>query len=286
MRTALALLALAACTPGETHDTADDWPEGLARLAPLSDGECPDLSEPGRSTFSSGGKERRVHVYFPEHKPADMPVAFFWHPLGATANMITNIIDFGVLADRHDMAFVIPQALSEEPYEWGFYADDGMYDGVLYDDLRTCLSQELAVDLERVSTMGMSAGGLWSSWLTVRRADTLSTAYVMSGGTGQVVYYETPAEPIPVLVMWGGPDDTYSLGARTVDFEASSIHFSEHLQADGHFVVECLHDDGHTIPLDALGSFPAWLKAHRFGKESPYASGDLGDLPRWCYVPG
>jgi predicted esterase len=283
MRPFVFAFALAGCVP-EAEVT--DWPEGLAPLTPLSSGECPDLTEPGSHVFVSDGVERRVNLYFPRFWDPGMPAIFFWHPLGATAAMVGNLIQAQTLAENHEIAVIMPQSLSEEPYEWAFYADDGGHDGVLYDDLRTCLVEQLQVDPERITSAGISAGGLWTSWMTMHRADTLATSLVMSGGTGQVVYYTPPAADIPVLVMWGGEPDTFELGTHTVDFNQQSIEFSQQLQEDGHFVVECNHGTGHTIPFDGFPVIPNWLLAHTWDEESPFASGDLGDLPDYCLIPG
>ncbi len=287
MRAALPLLStvvLFGCAEPEV-ELIDDWPEGLAPLQPLSSGACPDFETSGRKTFVSGGIERQVHVYIPEYRRADMPALFFWHPLGASAGMVANLMRAQTLADQFETVFVLPQAQSDEPYEWQFYVDDGGLDAVLYDDLRACVVQELGVDPLRVTSAGMSAGGLWNSWMTMHRADTLATTLVMSGGTGQVVYYDTPNADIPVMVMWGGEADTFSLGARTVDFHAQSVQFSERLQADGHFVVECDHGEGHTIPLTGIGVIPAWLTSHVFGEPSPFEDGDLSSFPDYCTIP-
>jgi len=276
-------VALSACVP-EAEVSA--WPEGLAQLAPLSSGECPDFAEPGRQTFVSNGIQRSVNVYFPLGWDPGLPVVFFWHPLGASAGQFANAIGAQNIAEQADVILVMPQASFEEPYEWAFYVDDGANDSVLYDDLRTCVVEHFGADPERISSAGMSAGGLWTTWLTMHRADTLATSLVMSGGTGQVVYYSEPAADIPVLVMWGGESDTFQLGSRTVDFAAQSVQFSQALQDDGHFVVECDHDTGHTIPIDGIGVIPAWLLAHTWNEPSPFESGDLTGLPAYCRIPG
>ena len=267
MRLFVVAVALAGCVPEEE---ITDWPAGLAPLAPVSDA-CPDFSEPGSKVFVSDGVERRANVYFPRFWDPGMPVIFFWHPLGANATMVGSLIQAQTLAEMHEMVVVLPQSLSEEPYEWAFYTDEGAHDAVLYDDLRTCVVEHFGADPERISSAGMSAGGLWTTWLTMHRSDTLATSLVMSGGTGQVVYYTEPAADIPVLVMWGGESDTFQLGSRTIDFASQSEQFSEALQGDGHFVVECDHDTGHTIPIDGIGVIPAWLLAHEWNEPSPFA---------------
>ena len=285
MRSLPLILALSACAPPETEVEVD--PNAPAALVQPSNGDCPSITGTGVVDLKSNGRDRQVRIYVPDGDDGeDAPVVFFWHPLGATARLMAQYFDFQILADAHEMIFVLPEATRDAPYEWAFWLDDGGDDAVFYDDLRTCLVRELGADVRRVHTAGMSAGGLWSTWLTVHRADTLASSLVMSGGTGQVVYYETPAQPIPVLVMWGGPSDTYNEGAMQVDFDTQSVQFSEALQADGHLVVECDHGQGHTIPLDGIGTIADWLLPHAYAEPSPFEDGDLSDLPRYCRMPG
>lgn len=283
MRPLTLLLVLAACAPVE--EEAED-PLGPAPLAAPSAGSCPAIVASGLVELKSNGRDREAYVYVPDGDDGeDAPIVFFWHPLGASARLMVQYFDFQIFADAHEMIFVLPEATPDAPYEWGFWLDDGGDDAVLYDDLRTCLVQELGADARRVHTAGVSAGGLWSTWLTLHRADTLASSLVMSGGTGQVVYYHPPAEPIPVLVMWGGPSDTYDNGGFQVDFHLQSMAFSEALQADGHLVVECEHDDGHTIPVDGISTLWSWPLPHVYGEPSPFEGGDLSELPDYCRIP-
>ena len=278
----VAALFLSACS-ASVQDTGDTGVP-LAPLAPVSAGTCPDLSTPGGVVFDVNGVSRTAYVYFPESKPANMPVVFFWHPLGATAAQIGRLIHAQTLADSQEMIFVLPQARPQEPYEWQFYMDDGGNDATFYDDLRTCIVQQLGGDPMRVTSAGMSAGGLWSSWMTLHRSNTLATTLVMSGGTGEVVYYTSPETDLPVLVMWGGASDHFTIGSRTVNFDLQSRQFIDDLVTDGHFVVGCNHNQGHTIPIDGISALPAWLLPHTYGQPSPFADGGLAGLPSYCQV--
>ena len=158
----------------------------------------------------------------------------------------------------------------------------GEADLALFDDMRTCLSQSLEVDLFRVSTTGFSAGALWTTFLTLRRADVLATAMLFSGGTEPAVTYQTPARPLPMFLAWGGPDDTYN---GMLSFAETTANLSSELQEDGHFLVHCDHGYGHTVPYGLIGDVPTWLLAHRFGEPSPFESGDLSELASYCVLP-
>lgn len=294
-RTLLLSLLAAACTgPEGATDSSNGSDTGggdsgqvdegppPATPAPPSDGECPDLSETGSSSFSSGGEERDVSIYFPEDRPADMPVVFMWHPLGANASQLVSYLDLDELADELGIVVVVPDAMSSNIVEWGFLTD-GAEDLALYDDVRSCLYDELAIDLRRVSSTGMSAGGLWTSFLGIHRGDTLATALIMSGGSEPVLDYSTPAYPFPAMLMYGGDDDTWGGGGFEIDFQTTTLNLSQELADDGHFVVLCNHERGHNFPLDPVDVATTWLMNHSYGAPSPFID-DLSSLPDYCVV--
>jgi poly(3-hydroxybutyrate) depolymerase len=145
----------------------------------------------------------------------------------------------------------------------------------------SCLWQQYDVDLDRVGATGMSAGGLWTSYLTLHRAEWLSATAPLSGGTFPGGY-ETPASPIPVLLTWGGPRDTYS----TLSFDDTTRDMLDRLRADGHFVVACEHDRGHTLPPGGIGYAYQFLMDHPRGvSPEPYAAGLPAGFPAWCAQP-
>jgi predicted esterase len=156
---------------------------------------------------------------------------------------------------------------------------------VLFDDLRTCLSESLAIDLDQLFVTGFSFGGLWSTFLTMERSETLAVLLLMSGGTGPFFLdYRTPQEQLPVMIMWGGASDTYGEGFSQVRFEDLAMDLSSRLRGDGHFVAHCDHGGGHTVPLDIHDILGAWIRAHRFGEASALQDG-LGSMPSWCVIP-
>ncbi|MFZ5477466.1 MAG: alpha/beta hydrolase family esterase [Myxococcota bacterium] len=278
------LLALACVAPEDASldDTAGTagTVAGPAPLAEISDGQCPDLSV-NTSTFSSGGVEREVRVIVPEGDTAGMPLVFVWHPLGATARQMVQWLGLVDWAEQVGAVVVVPSAREDNLFEWDFWNDDA-YDVTLFDDVRTCLADELDVDLWRVSATGMSAGGLWTTELAMARADALSTVAIMSGGLMEgYLEYTTPARPLPVLAMHGGESDTYDAGGIVLHFDEQTEDLVEGLVADGSFVVVCDHGLGHTIPSDGVDTLAAWLPTHVWGEPSPFLDG-LDGLPDYC----
>lgn len=260
-----------------TDDSADTGPQPAA-LAELSNGECPDFSETGSAKFMSAGEERKVVSYWPADRPEDMPVVFVWHPLGATARDMVGWLELEDYANEVDAIVIAPDALDSNVFDWDFW-NGGTADVTMYDDLRTCVSQEFNANLKKVSATGMSAGALWTTWLAVHRGDTLSTVLTFSGGTEPVVDYSTPAGAFPALLNYGGETDDYNGGGSTVDFQETTINFANELYVDEHAVVLCNHDMGHTIPPDGHDQMEAWLTVQTFGQPSAV---DASALPNYC----
>jgi poly(3-hydroxybutyrate) depolymerase len=184
-------------------------------------------------------------------------------------------------AEDNNVIVVLPNSLDTSNITWDI--SSGSNDLVLFDDIRSCLSQELDIDLGRFYSTGFSFGGLWSTFLTMERSDVLAATMPMSGGLVPFfVIYNTPDEEVPVLLMWGGETDVYGV----VDFEDGSLDFSEELIDDGHFVMLCDHGGGHSVPTGDIHDILAnWLLVHEFGVASPYLTGDFSLFPSYCYIP-
>ncbi len=285
----LLLLACTAPSTDETGDTAsgDTAPDpnaylkGTAPLATVSGGECPSI-DGGKVELTSNGVERSAKVIVPSSGGEGKGVVFAWYPLGGSAQWMINALDLDEWAEQNDLVVVVPTASGEEAFEWAFMrAAEANNDLVLFDDLRTCLYEQLAVDLGRVSSMGFSAGALWTSYLSLYRGDTLASILPFSGGTDPVIEYRTPASAFPALLPFGGDSDTY--GGGLVNFWETQGNFAASLAADGHFVVVCDHGGGHTLPPESLDMMTAWLPAHTYGQPSPFL-GDISAFPDYCAV--
>jgi predicted esterase len=297
-RTLLALLALAlilplaGCPPAPDDDddkvdddddaTEDPGPQP-AELAELSDGECPDFSSTGASTFSSAGLQRTVHTFFPDDPQPGMPVLFFWLSLGTTAQQWIGWFDLDDLAEDREMIVVVPESLEDNMFEWDWVQPDDA-DAPLYDDLRTCLATELEADMSQVYAAGHSAGGVWTSWLAMHRADTLATVWISSGGLVPNLPYAQPSMQTPMFLMSGGDDDLWTV----INFDEAVQNFSEALLADDHFILQCRHDYGHTPPPAGAEMMEDWIRRHDFGEASPWGpEGSRSveeDFEDYCFI--
>ncbi len=272
-----------------------------APLAERSDGECPDLSTPGVSTFSSGGAERKVVAAFPEGDTEGLPVLFFWHGLTTPdqnpAEQTATGLDVQRLAEDLPAIILVPEApatpmpLIGEVSIWGILGDPTS-DLTLFDDLRTCAVEELGGDIRRVHSMGFSGGALWTTQVLMSRSDTLASAVEFSGGAefelpldgSPFLLYETPAEPTPALLVAGGDADEWPQGFGLIDFVATTDTLQGGLRVDGHFLVRCDHDGGHTIPNQGWSFAQDWVMAHEYGVDSPLREAGIEGQESWCGI--
>lgn len=286
------LLALLACDPkaapddsaGETGDPAHTG-EAAEDTAPAltapeySGGTCPTLVEGTNEGFASGGQERSFELRLPAD-PVGAPVVFGWHWLGGSASQALRALELSSLTEE-GVIVVAPESCCSA-YEWNFFAEaEENVDLALFDDLLACLDDQYQVDLTRIYATGMSAGGLWTTYLTMYRSEHLAATAPFSGGTEPFFEYSTPTDDIPVLVTWGGEDDLYA----GLSFETASEGFAAALLQDGHFVATCDHGGGHVIPSGPQDYYWPFFEAHpKFVSPEPWAAALPAGYPAWCGV--
>jgi hypothetical protein len=170
---------------------------------------------------------------------------------------------------------------------------------VFFDDMLACVSEQFPVDKNCVSSAGVSDGALWTSQLVGGRSEHLSSAVILSGGVSDgtdenSALVNTPLPPtraVPALVLWGGPMDI----CVVLKFETATKELERRLEANGHFMLECQHNCGHSVPpievpagqslltpfVDFIRSHPYWIPTGT----SPYESDGLpAGLPAWCAI--
>lgn len=286
---------------GDTGETGEDTvQDGIRELSEPS-GTCPDLSSSGFVSFESSGTERRATIAVPTAPTGPMSVVFFFHGLmdpGSTpqpTEAMADALQIQQLADAYNAVVVMPESGTYDLLGFSFFlwdiALESDADLVLFDDLRSCVADQLDVDLARTSAWGFSGGALWSTVMIAERGDAFATVVQASGGSDISVpiwpdpaaAYGTSAHPMPVLLMTGGERDAWPDPSLTiVDFEAATDTLEGQLAADDHTVVRCRHESGHTIPNQGFTLTLDWLDAHTFGEPSRWADGDLGPDSDWC----
>lgn len=273
-------LLLLACGEQDGSDDTGAAASTEQRPAPAYSLETCPLLEDGGQAFPTGDSSYDVRLYLPPD-PQGAPVIFAWHWLGGTAAGIARTLGLDDLAEEQGVVVIAPES-DGSPYEWHFLDDpQDNPDLLLFEDLLACAHDQWAVDLDRIFTTGMSAGGLQATYLTMHRAEWLAASAPLSGGIIEG-FYATPAWPLPVLLTWGGPSDE----SNGLSFHDAALLFSQELQDDGSFVIECEHDLGHDIPDEAGAYVWRFFQDHPMSAvEEPYSSGLPGEFPSWCRVP-
>ncbi len=302
----IALLSLLGCSKStddtSTDDTAGEPLPQAAALTALSNGECPDLSTSGTSSFLSSDEERTATIVIPTNPGEDMPVVFFLHGLMSPTHTpeptdyMASALGLQTLADDHNAVFVLPESPIWEVMGFSYFLfdvfDNDDNDVVLYDDLRTCVGENLDVDLNRVSVMGFSGGSLFTSILVRDRSETLASFVEFSGGADYeislmgdtAVKWTAPVDDTPGLIVAGGATDNWPDGFTVIDFVEATDNLQSHLLDAGHFVVRCDHDYGHTIPMGYMSRAEEWLLGHTYGLPSPWIESGVDDWGMGCYV--
>jgi poly(3-hydroxybutyrate) depolymerase len=256
----------------------DDDDAGGSPAPEYSRGDCPQLGD-GNNSFATGSTSYDVIVELPAD-PEGAPVLFVWHWLGGTASQILEWVGFSSLADEG--AIVIAPESSGSAYEWSSFGPGaGNADLLLFEDLLACAADQWNVDMDRIYSTGMSAGGLWTSYMTMWESEWLAATAPLSGGVNSAVYRQ-PDEPIPVLLTWGGAGDVYG----TFSFDVANREFSADLLADGHFVAHCIHNEGHNPPTGSAGMVWRFFQDHPKGvSPDPWADGVPSGMPSYCGLP-
>jgi hypothetical protein len=244
--------------------------------------ECPTFEAGVVTGFNSADEQREFRLFLPD-EPKGAPLVFTWYPLGWTAADWADFLDLEQWAKDTGAIVVAPTSCCSW-LEWMFLnpVEDNA-DLIFFDDATNCLWQQYEYDHKRIYSTGMSAGGLWTTYLTMHRSEVLAATAPFSGGTEGLMEYVTPVDPIPVLVTWGGPNDLW----QSIDFNVANQAFSASLQADGHFVAECVHSGGHTVSAEWFDWAWDWMEAHPKDVDpEPYLDGLTSSYPSWCEIPG
>lgn len=250
-------------------------------LAPIAD--CPDLTEGRNVDFPSGGERREVELVLPaDYDPAQSwPLIFAWHGITADIDTIMEKTDLEAAAERYGVIFAVPQSLTLGGVKaWDpLNGEDANKDLLFFDDLYTCLTQQYAIDLDRVATTGMSNGGMLSGVLLVERSDVIAAAAPMSGGI--MLPYADVERVMPTLVLWGGETDS----AYGNDFHAMSLDMLDILVDNQHFALSCDHGMGHVLRPEFMDVVVPFLLDHPMDVATlPYQDGLPEGLPAYCTV--
>jgi predicted esterase len=288
--------------PGDPVDhVCNHTPQGTqAAPPPAYAGICPvlvDGTNGAMNTILSSGSARRFMLAVPLGvRPEEkLPVVFLWHWLGGDAVNFYNKANAGVATNQMRFIAVFPEAKGDLALKWPYAVSEpqSRFDEEFrfFDDMYACIAQQFNVQPNCIASGGVSAGALFTDQLAGARSQYIAAFASMSGGTGGVIRpWANPQHKSPAIVLWGGTGDQCG-----IDFNAASINLEQALTANGHFLIECIHECNHSEPpfpiptgqtkYAAIWQFvfdhPYWLG----GGQSPYVQSGLSAAwPTWCAI--
>ncbi len=253
--------------------------------------DCPTFVE-GTNTFTSANLEREILVDLPEgwDGETEVPLLFVFHGLGGNAEEMVAYSGYDTVAAAGNAIVIYAHGADDSvgeqvhPTEWNYllprYGNDNP-DVVYFRDVLKCAAEAWMIDEDRIYLSGMSAGGLFSTFLTLTQSDVVAAAAPFSGGFG-LAFPETYDNLTPILVSWGGETDT----AVSTNFDDLAEALLTQYAAEGRFHVACDHGAGHTWPgamtaaaWDFLSRFEYGDTTNPFGSELPEV------FPDYCTIP-
>jgi predicted esterase len=293
-------------------------PEGapVPEAPPLPAAGCPTLV-PGYNDITSTGNARRFILVVPANLQANEkpPVLFLWHWLGGSATGFLERGDIQAAADEQRFMAVIPDAKGAKVFgtsfdtKWPFDITQSQQrmdeEFTFFDDMLACVEHQFDINQSCVSSVGVSAGALFTDQLAQARSNRLANFISLSGGVSATIIkpWGHPTRKLPGVVLYGGDGPPMMDGVKDIlgcfgigmDFSVASNAMEDALVADGNFFVECKHNCGHVEPpLDpppgeskyaGMWEFamnhPFWLAPG----QSPYKDHGLpSTLPAWCGI--
>lgn len=295
----ITLATLAACSADDASSSAEPTQpdaattpsptDGMTNTAqpalPTPTGTCPTLAN-GDVTFAPAGMApRKVKLTFDANKASDQaPLLLYWHATGS------GTFEANYALGNTQNAFVASGGIIAVPYsddtagqfEWFIVNQSPKLDDfLLADEIVACLHAAQRIDAKRIHSMGMSAGALQTTALSLMRSNYIASVATYSGGlpAGFTPPIQAPNNKFAALIFNGGTSDN----VYGVNFKAASEAYQTSLKAAGHFAALCSHGNGHKIPLDAAPSVVTFFADNPYGAwPSPYTAGLPQGFPSYC----
>lgn len=265
-------------------------PEGAELAPPLptyGGGDCLPVA-PGMNAITSTGSERAFIFVAPTNlRPEEvLPVLFLWHWLQGEPQDFLDKALVQEAVDQFRFAAVVPFEKGDSLFNWPYSAIDSdarmQEEFAFFDDMLACVAASYPIDDNCVASAGVSSGALWTSQLGSGRGEHLSSIMVMSGGTGGLVKpWNGSPHIMPAMVLWGGETDT----CVAINFTMTSQDLEMGLTEDGHAILECIHNCGHTEPpFTAPEGITKFAFLWEFFLDHPYWLAD-GESPWSAALP-
>jgi len=252
-------------------------------------GPCPEFRD-GYVTFTPDGVSRRVLLYMSDAAmSSDGPLIFSWHSTLPNPEDTTSWLGRSVIEEIKQLGGIVAAPTTGYPREtrpWdntpmGATNTDG--DQRLMDEIVACAQAKVGIDLRHIHAVGMSAGGLKTAQVSLRRAGYLASVVVYSGGLTEA---DTPPDQAPenklaAMILYGGRTDISPVDG--IVYTDASQRYLELMRSRGSFAFLCNHGGGHSVPQDSQASAWRFMREHPFGTQpSPYANALPSGFLRYC----
>jgi predicted esterase len=240
-------------------------------------GPCPEFAN-GYATFHPDNVERSVLLFMSDAaKTLDGPLIFSWHstlPGPETANVWLGDAQIEEIKAQGGIVAAPSTGYPNETRPWDSTpaGATGDNDQLLMDEVVACAIEKVGIDVRRIHAIGMSAGGLKTAQVSVRRSGYIASVVVYSGGfvEGDDPPDQDPDNAFAAMILYGGASDISPVDG--IDYLAASMRYRDALRAKGRFAFLCDHGGGHSVPQDSQASAWQFMQDHPFGvSPSPYA---------------
>jgi poly(3-hydroxybutyrate) depolymerase len=251
-------------------------------------GPCPELRD-GYATFVPDGVERSVLLFMSDAaKTMDGPLIFSWHSTLPGPETSTSWLGNAQIAEIEAQGGIVAAPSTRDPSTtrpWDNTAlgPSGDNDERLMDEIVACAIEKIGIDVRRIHSIGMSAGGLKTAQVSLRRSGYIASVVVYSGG---LTPSENPPDQNPdnafaAMILYGGATDISPVDATP--YTAASTKYRDLVRSRGGFAFMCNHGGGHSVPLDSQASAWKFMQDHPYGvSPSPYASKLPDGFLRYC----
>ncbi len=264
-------------------DTSASLAQPSPAFIPTPTGPCPEFQE-GTLTFRPAGiPARSVRIWMSDAaRTLDGPLVFYWHGTGSQPTEASTGIGTTQIEAIKAMGGIVA-APARDPaagtFPWFYVSSTSRDDDFrVADEVLACAIQKVGIDVRRIHSMGMSAGGLNTTHMSYRRSGYIASVATYSGGRTSTIPTQDPTNKFAAMIFHGGPSDQV-----VINFQTVSQNYYNDLKSKSQFAMLCNHGRGHTIPTDARAAVWQFLQAHPFGTvPSPYAGGLPSTMPSYC----
>ncbi|OJH37821.1 hypothetical protein [Cystobacter ferrugineus] len=250
---------------------------------PKPTGPCPEFKD-GTLTFQPAGiPARAVRIWMSDAaKTLDGPLVFYWHGTGSQPTEATTGIGTTQIEAIKAQGGIVA-APTRDPaagtFPWFYVSSTSRDDDFrVADEVLACAIQKIGINVSRIHSMGMSAGGLNTTQMSYRRSGYIASVATYSGGRTSTIPTQDSTNKFAAMIFHGGSSDQV-----VINFQTVSQNYYNDLKSKSQFAMLCNHGRGHTIPTDARAAVWQFLQAHPFGTvPSPYAGGLPSTMPSYC----